>query len=244
MKLLLLKSLFTVFVIVIAEQSSGAPLIFQPGSEGKDAGIIDKPLFQNTNFSSYDRLWISNTAYFGDGYWEERALIEFDLSTVTSSYVDSAVLQLYMYFFDNQQSELGYTDSSVWVHRVTQSWTETSVTWNNSYDNFSAVDKVKQSDPDPTIPYDYDGWVTWDVTAIVNQWLSGAEQNYGFMLLIDDAESAAPNRKLMVSSDYATATYHPKLILFEATIPEPASIILLVCGIIGLLKKRSSIQST
>ncbi|MEW6536209.1 MAG: DNRLRE domain-containing protein [Candidatus Auribacterota bacterium] len=231
--------LMTLIIAICTVRLDASQVVLQPGpADGKDASIVDSPMYRSSNFSDTPRLWISNTALFQDGYWEERALMEFNLSSITDTHVDLAVLRLHTYY--NLGTESGTTDSNVWVHRVTESWTETGVTWNNGYDIFSSSDKVKQSDPF-IIEYDYVGWVEWDVTSIVNKWLAGTEQNYGFMFIVDDAESANPNRKLMLSSDSEDAEHRPMLILTQndAAIPEPLSFILLgVACILRLILKH------
>ena len=61
------------------------------------------------------------------------------------------------------------------VHRVTEDWTSSTITWNNraAYDT-SKVESISYS----VLPGSYN---TWDVTGLVKQWYSGTP-NYGFLI--------------------------------------------------------------
>ena len=86
----------------------------------------------NDNYGSSSDLRVRSNGRF---YWSEqrnnRTYVQFDLSSIPSgSTINSAELRLYMYDAPNQ-------NRTYRVHRVTQSWGETTITWNNaaSYDS-------------------------------------------------------------------------------------------------------------
>jgi hypothetical protein len=55
-----------------------------------------------------------------------RALIHFDLSSIPSgATIDSTTLRLFLY------ENIGGTDKTQNIHRVTESWTENGATWNS-----------------------------------------------------------------------------------------------------------------
>jgi hypothetical protein len=68
-----------------------------------------------------------------------------------------------------------YNGQTVNVHRITAPWVETEVTWNNfgsAYDPSVASSFVS----------DRLGWNSVDVTSLVEGWLHGTYENYGFLL--------------------------------------------------------------
>jgi hypothetical protein len=62
------------------------------------------------------------------------------------------------------------------LHRITSDWSESTVTWNNSNGSF---------DPAPSasfVPEFINQYITTDITALVQQWVSGSAPNYGLLL--------------------------------------------------------------
>ena len=97
---------------------------------------------KNSNLDSYDR----------------RMFLRFDLSSVSSTSVSSAVLKLYV-------ASLVEGPAPIAVFPVTSnSWTETGITWNNQ----PAFGSQLLSTSLPTI-----GWASFNVTAFVNSQLAG-----------------------------------------------------------------------
>ena len=80
--------------------------------------------------------------------------------------IDSATLSLYVTNED---------DNTVDVHRITAPWEEYVVTWGNFGGAFDAF--VEDS-----FLVDATGWVSADVTALVQDWLDGVYDNYGILL--------------------------------------------------------------
>jgi len=99
-----------------------------------------------------------------------------DLSSIPSGVtIDSATLYLYMWFVEGNRT-LG-------IHRVTASWTETGVTWNNQ----PGYDSTPTSSTSTGTTFDV--WRTWDVTSDVQAFIDGTS-NYGW-LIKDNVESEA-----------------------------------------------------
>jgi hypothetical protein len=109
-----------------------------------------------------------------------RALVKFDLSDLPAgSMILSASLELYKWF---GVAEDGRTYTA---NRLTSPWMETGVTWRerdgvNSWGarggDFTTEDAAAVVVPDGG------GWVNWDVTAMVEGWVSGSHVNHGFLL--------------------------------------------------------------
>ncbi|MEW5760316.1 MAG: DNRLRE domain-containing protein [Candidatus Thermoplasmatota archaeon] len=108
------------------------------------------------------------------GYDEYRAFIKFDLSSIQSNAtIISAELSL-----KEIGSGSGWSTRIFSVYPLTSSWEETKITWNNqpSYDNgIYASATVK---PIATKAL-YD---SWNITKIVQGWVSGTKQNYGIIV--------------------------------------------------------------
>ncbi len=66
---------------------------------------------------------------------------------------------------------------------------------------------------------DFEGWLTFDITALYRDWASGAAANYGVQLAIDTTYCANGNEFWVYSSDHATASLRPKLVVETALQP-------------------------
>lgn len=171
-------------------------ITLQPGPvEGKDAGV--------ETFSP-DANW-EILYYFGIGNSTApntvRAYIQFDLSTIPEGIVvTDADLKLYHY------SSWGSAAFTIGLYKVTGSWLENSITWNNQPTSSSDAEFLR-SIPAGSINY----WRSWDIDTLVQGWLDGTITNYG-MLLMDTDETLVQTAALFYTSDYtADTSKHPKL---------------------------------
>ena len=83
--------------------------------------------------------------------------------------IDSATFSVYNGF--NRGAD------TISVHRITDPWTEMGVTWNsfgNAYDP-TIIDSI-------VTPASGIGWLAFDVTGLVQDWVDGAVPNYGVIL--------------------------------------------------------------
>jgi hypothetical protein len=97
-----------------------------------------------------------------------------DLTNFDQASVVSATLHIYV---------IRVTDQPVDVHRITDSWEEMVVTWNNFGGAFAPG-------VEGTFLADAFDWRTVDVTALVQGWLAGDFPNYG--LLLDQVDEIYP----------------------------------------------------
>ena len=107
---------------------------------------------------------------YGAGYaWD--GLIKFDVSSMPPSDIYSATL--YMYYWSFQDTNPA--GRPITLYRVTSDWDETSVTWNTqpSY--------ASQPTTSSKVPSSY-GWMSWDVTDDVINFINGNETNYGWKI--------------------------------------------------------------
>ena len=138
-----------------ATVQEGAPSSTDPSNPNLGAGY---------NLSSYFPFW-------ADG--RVRSYLTFDLSSLPAdSTIISATLRLY---------HVGGVDypgqtRNVTFYRVTENWNEASVTWNNRPNYAESLGSVSTT-------YDFEGWVTLDLTAQVLAWVGGTQANYGVVAI-------------------------------------------------------------
>ncbi len=100
-----------------------------------------------------------------------RAVLRFDLSAIPpGAALDSATLGLQVTSPDD-------SGEPVRIHRITAAWDEADANWSNLAGDFDAL-TISGSFTPTTL-----GAVTADVTALAQQWLGGAQDNQGLMLI-------------------------------------------------------------
>ena len=173
-------------------------ITLQPdGTGGKDT-------FVWTDFSS-NNYGINNALYAGVETPTTditRSFIEFDLSGIPSTSIVNYA-RFYLYYWGDGPSA---TAGDVGVYRITESWDEGSVTWDDQPNAVASPAAIK------TIPL-YPGSVVsqqWDLDDLVQGWISGVFTNNG-MMLRDANEGTAEDHKYFYSSDHGTASQRPKL---------------------------------
>jgi hypothetical protein len=100
-----------------------------------------------------------------------------------------------------------HSGETVNIHRITADWTEMGVTWNNFRGSY-----------DPAVIgsflADSDGTFFVDVTDLVRDWVSGAEENYGLLLKQDPTTDGT----IYLSSEDGNFELRPKLeICYDST---------------------------
>ena len=201
----------TASVTVIVEKI----LTIQPGPiEGKDSYVSS--LTPGFNYGSNDYLAIGQSIFSTLGVYRANfvfesynlnSFLQFDLNTLPEdSVVVSAVLKLF------QTASLDTSGLIIGVHQITQVWEENIITWNNQPDYLTSAESTV------TVPIFINGWLSWDITSLVQGWTNGSIANYGIALQKDSMmmEIIYIN---CYSSDYAgNPTLRPKL---EITYYEP-----------------------
>lgn len=148
-------------------------------------GALDSTTFDSTAdaciFEGYPTMNLGSTQDMWAGYDElldpdgeiVRSLVMFDLSTIPSgSTINSATFEAYLVgWYD-------YPDRyrAVAVHRMTETWSEDSVTWNNKPDYSESYDSVSIKAEESW------DWHSWDVIDLVQEWINGTHSNQGIML--------------------------------------------------------------
>ena len=167
--------------------------------EGKDVAAYEHEPDTNRGTEEY-LLCRQASGVHGYGY------LQFDLSGIPAvRSVKNARLELYQYA--NYTATATATAS---VYRVTNSWSESTLTWNNQ-------------PGDADVPYGevildnthVDSWRSFDITDLVQEWHNGTYTNNG---LVVRAQSSDYSKGAAFRSSDAAASLRPKLIVDYYTI--------------------------
>jgi hypothetical protein len=178
-----------------------------------DARVIAFPGYLNLNFGSDILSCYTDSAAVNT----QRTFVYFDLSSITlasTQIVQSATFTLTATTsFGDNASHL-----PMQIYRMVSPWTEASVTWSNrdathpwaiSGGDFVGLggQPYSISTASPT----NNGAVSWDVTTLVQEWVSHASTNYGLML-----KSESGNHLTFNQRELATAGLRPNLTVVVA----------------------------
>jgi hypothetical protein len=134
-----------------------------------------------------------------DGSTTKRVYIEFNLSGLPAGTAGSQVSKATLVLFPSTVNSVGTFD----LFRVTSSWNEATITFNNAPTLAGAADVSG-------VPVtSADVFVTLDITALVRNWVDGILPNNGVALL----PSAGSAITVFFDSKEATGTSHPAQLL-------------------------------
>jgi hypothetical protein len=211
--------------------SGGTTVTFQQGSNGytqaADAHISEYA--PGINAGGNDRFEVSrfNGSYSND---DKSGLLKFDISTIPSNAtVTSATVELTLVECRN-----GTPTKSIEVRKLNRAWGEGSKTgidggtatsgecswtysaystqWTNpggDYDSTAADTKSIAS----TTGTKY----TWNITGMVQGWVTTASSNYGIIFLETSQQSTQNGTKCFAAKEYATVASRPKLTVVYTT---------------------------
>jgi len=160
------------------------------------------------NYRKYERLSATN--------WQQhlyRSLIKIDVANLIpiGTVIQSAKLVLSSTGPPNgetgNQSRVG--SNSFYLLRITQSWADSTVTWNNQ-PTFSTANSIAVPASVTTQPV-----IEIDVTGAIQDMLDHPETNFGFMMMLQ-SESGTVSRNY-ASSDEQITGLRPRLVVTTAT---------------------------
>ncbi|HEX5003476.1 MAG TPA: DNRLRE domain-containing protein [Bacteroidia bacterium] len=186
-------------------------LTLQPnGASGIDAEIFSCVVcgYDNTNFGNkkdFNAITWTNSGSVS----KVRSLIKFDLSAVpANAFITSAYLSLY---FNPTSIEGNHSGSNAaYLQRITSSWDESTVTWNNQPSTTTA-NRITL----PTASNNTQNYLNIDITYHIQDMAANPGSNFGFMLLLQN--ESVYRKMVLASSDNPDATLRPKLVITYTT---------------------------
>ncbi len=157
----------------------------------------------NTNYGTDSTLLVRSTTL-------NRAWVQFNLSSIPAgSTVQTATLRLYL-------STAPATSRSYDAHRVTASWEEATVTWNNQPSVAATATFTQTTGTTPGV------WMEWNVLADVQTFVNAPASNYGWRIS-DQAESDLSNTMaVFFSMQNAGIAFRPQLVVeYAGSAPTP-----------------------
>jgi hypothetical protein len=184
-------------------------LDLRPDSSGKDAVVWSRQDATQKNYGDSPRFntetWTWNNDNLGEG--TTRSLIEFDLKALPAkAKVEEARLFLYADTanFNHGHSSLSQSNAA-WLYRVTEPWSEHSVTWANQ-PKVRASGRVALA-KSTSVAQDY----VVDVTEQIAEIAQKPAENYGFQLA---SQIEQPYYGLYFSSsDHPDTAQRPRLVI-------------------------------
>jgi len=206
MKKVLVCCLLELFSRIISGQNT--TVVLQPDSAcGKDAPISS--LFPDQNFGNHPDF-LATAWTNGGSAVVDRSLLEFNMSWIPKgTNVVNATLDLFHY---NSTANIGHSNLSgpdnASLYRVTQSWDEHQVTWNNQ-PTYTTLNRVMlPASTSSTQNYSV------DVTALVQDMINNPLNSFGFIFKEDTEQYY--RSMLFASSNESNPAFHPRLTLVLA----------------------------
>ncbi len=204
------KSIFNSIVFLLLFNGltalSQTTVTLQPnGITGKDA-IVDSRV-PNTNYGNHSDY--TTWAWTNDGVLTKgRGFVHFDLSNIPSgATIIEAYMSLYSYYSPSNQSHSNQSRSNEAVlERVTSSWDESVITWNNQPTTTSQNSVYL---PASTAPIQH--YLNIDVTIMLQDMVNDPINSHGFM--IKEITEQIYRKLVFASSDNTNSSLHPKLVI-------------------------------
>jgi hypothetical protein len=190
--------------VLLTNNTPPKKIIFQPGSEGKDAGInmhVSSYCMGFYNNSGIDSLIsVVNYPYENSCAGEfDKMLLQFSINFIpTNAVISSAQIELY----GNATINLRGGTPTISLYALKENWSENDVSWENQPEPelIGAIDFISTGEL---------AWHSWDVTNIVQDWVSGRKNNFGFEIYPANNYVWAE----FYSGDNPDATKRPRLVV-------------------------------
>jgi len=200
-KLLLLTIMFLSFMLT--DLVAQTTVTLQPGpSDGKDArvhsNVPDNNSPNDDRFMAIAWTW-SGTPGVG------RTALEFDLSFIpVGAKITSAKLSLYSHPKNKHSKRSG--ENSAWLQRITSSWQENTLTWNNQPSTTTVNQVSLAASTSETQNYE-----NIDVSALVQDMVNDPSRGHGFMFRLKN--EAYYRAMYFCTSDHSNPALRPKLVV-------------------------------
>jgi hypothetical protein len=196
-KFFLMVALFSTATISLAQNT----IVIQPdATNGQDAYVFEKTT--TTNFATSDELFSFAWTFSGTPYLS-KSFIKFDLSQVPiNATITDAKLSFYHNATSSSAGQAG--TNSCELKKVTSTWSESSVSWNNQPSTTSAGSVIIPTSTSATQDY-----TDINITKFAKGWHLDPNNNFGFEM--DIVNKTPLSSMKFCSSNYATASKRPKL---------------------------------
>jgi hypothetical protein len=201
-----MKKIYAVlFALASSAGMAQTTLTLQPsGATGKDALITSlNPTLNAGTHAEYDALAWTN----GGNPVTFRSLVEFDLSSIpVGATIMDAELTLYSYNSPaNGQHSTMSGSNAAYLQRITSTWDESTVTWNTQPSVTTTNQASLAASVSPSQNYNI------DVTNMVVDMINNPGTSFGFRISL--VTESAYRSLVFASSDNATSSLHPKLVI-------------------------------
>lgn len=172
------------------------PVVIDPTLMISSVETADACVCSNHLDTNYRNAFQLRTGYDGNDYGIRRSYIKFNIpSTLSGKAVVSASLEL---------EKISGADPTTKAYRCLSDWSSGTITWANK-PGYSVYNSSTEA-----VPYRAGStWFKMDATTIVQNWLNGSYNNYGFVIK-DTVESLMNHWTTLYSSD-ADSPHKPEL---------------------------------
>lgn len=221
----LLSAIFTVAAVTLFSATAAAQFVLQPNeAASKDAKVYEYAVTPEGLGAGVPANYQSNLGVIGSISTPHsfKSLLQFDLSTmpIPAGQISLATVQLYC------SSVAAGGDVS--FYPVTSGWTETGVKW----DTFPTHNPVAVDTETVSVAGQ---WYTFDITSLVQSWVSGTTPNNGIAIIMD-----TPTGSLVFldSDGLGNPNPNPGLAPILTVVPEPSTAMLGVLGFAACAIRR------
>lgn len=210
--------------------ASGAEVSIQPGpgandgsdtggpEDGKDAALFD-PSIGVVNSGATDWLAIFNSPC---NVGQLNGFLRFDTENLPKTSISKVEVRLYCQVYFNGAGWPWPTNPVVGVARVLEGWDEMTV----SAGAFPASSPTTLDPKTITVtggtgsPFvEFEDWLSFDITDLYLDWISGAAENHGIAFRVDNEYCANGNLLVAASSDHGDTSKRPVLVVTTSESP-------------------------